>query len=160
MTTFTEADVEQAGLAWLAGLGWRVVHGWKLVSGELGWGVSQESSAGCDNHTEAMRGLRIEEVDDMEVKEAVRVARKYVFDLFSDERVTDIALEEVDFDHDSNAWRITIGFMHPSYGRNAADARIISPWLRPLDRSYKVVHISDETGQVESMSDRFFAPAE
>ena len=27
ITTITEADVEQAGLAWLAGIGWRVAHG-------------------------------------------------------------------------------------------------------------------------------------
>ncbi len=27
LTTITEADVEKAGLAWLAGIGWRVVHG-------------------------------------------------------------------------------------------------------------------------------------
>ena len=27
MTTLTEADVEQAALAWLDGLGWRVAHG-------------------------------------------------------------------------------------------------------------------------------------
>ena len=27
MTTITEADVEQAGLAWLAGIGWRTAHG-------------------------------------------------------------------------------------------------------------------------------------
>ncbi len=96
----------------------------------------------------------------MEVKEAVRQAKRYVSDLFADEKITGIALEEVDFDHDSNAWRITIGFMHPSHGETVINARIISPWLRPLERSYKVVHINDETGQVESMSDRFFAPAE
>ena len=27
MTTITEADVEEAALAWLADLGWRVAHG-------------------------------------------------------------------------------------------------------------------------------------
>ena len=27
MTTFTEADVEQAALDWLSGLGWGVAHG-------------------------------------------------------------------------------------------------------------------------------------
>ena len=27
MTTINEADVEQAGLTWLAGIGWRVAHG-------------------------------------------------------------------------------------------------------------------------------------
>ena len=27
MTTITEADVEQAALAWLSGLGWQTAHG-------------------------------------------------------------------------------------------------------------------------------------
>ena len=27
MTTFTEADVEQAALGWLAALGWQTAHG-------------------------------------------------------------------------------------------------------------------------------------
>ena len=27
MTTFTEADVEQAALSWLSALGWHVAHG-------------------------------------------------------------------------------------------------------------------------------------
>ena len=96
----------------------------------------------------------------MEVKEAAREARKYVSELFADDKATDIALEEVDFDHESNAWLITIGFMRPSPGIKTVDARIISPWLRPLERSYKVVHINDETGKVTALSDRFLAPAE
>ena len=31
MTTFTEADVEQAALDWLSGLGWDVAHGPDIV---------------------------------------------------------------------------------------------------------------------------------
>ncbi len=99
----------------------------------------------------------------MEVKEAARLAKKYVSDLFADEHITEIALEEVDFDHDSNTWRITIGFLHPSrraQPKNVLEALGSNPWLRPLERSYKVVHINDETGRVESLKDRFLAPAE
>ena len=33
MTTITEADVEQAGLAWLAGAGWRIAHGADIALG-------------------------------------------------------------------------------------------------------------------------------
>ncbi len=96
----------------------------------------------------------------MEVKEAALLAKKYVSSLFADEKVTGIALEEVDFDHDANTWKITIGFMHPSHGQTARDVHFVSPWFRPLERSYKVVHINDETGHVESLKDRFLAPAE
>ena len=34
MTTITEADVEQAGLAWLAGIGWRIAHGRDIAPDE------------------------------------------------------------------------------------------------------------------------------
>ena len=34
MTTFTEAVVEEAALAWLESLGWRVTHGLEIAPGE------------------------------------------------------------------------------------------------------------------------------
>ena len=41
LTTITEADVEQAGLAWLAGIDWRIAHGPDIASGaEQGNGLS------------------------------------------------------------------------------------------------------------------------
>ncbi len=96
----------------------------------------------------------------MEVKEAALLAKNYVSDLFADEHITEIALEEVDFDHDSNTWRITIGFLHPAHAKTLLADQTTSPWLRPLERSYKVVHINDETGKVTALKDRFLAPAE
>ncbi len=33
MTTFTETDVEQAALDWLAALGWRIGLGWRIDPG-------------------------------------------------------------------------------------------------------------------------------
>ena len=35
MTTFTEAEFEEAALAWLGRLGWRVAHGPEMASATL-----------------------------------------------------------------------------------------------------------------------------
>ena len=48
----------------------------------------------------------------MNVKQAVEVARKYVEDLFSEEQIMDVALEEIDAEEEG-FWRITIGFSRP-----------------------------------------------
>ena len=80
----------------------------------------------------------------MDVKEAVGTARAYVIDLFSDEQITDVGLEEVRLDHDADAWRITVGFSRPWDLEN-------NPAEKPKGRSYKVVAIDDKTGRVESL---------
>ena len=49
----------------------------------------------------------------MDVKEAVRTAKDYLTDLFVDEEVVNIGLEEVVFDDATNRWSITIGFSRP-----------------------------------------------
>ena len=46
----------------------------------------------------------------MDVKEAVRTAKNYVAELFTDETIGDVGLEEVVFNDTSNNWEITIGF--------------------------------------------------
>ena len=46
----------------------------------------------------------------MDVKQAVAVAKSHVADLFSDEGITALGLEAVEFDDTNNAWKITIGF--------------------------------------------------
>ena len=84
----------------------------------------------------------------MDVKEAVRTAKAYLVDLFDGENITDIGLEEVVFNDDSDNWNITIGFSRPWDTRNNVVAA-----LRPR-RSYKVISIDDNTGRVESLTDR------
>ena len=49
----------------------------------------------------------------MDVKEAVAYAKRYVLELFADENVTNIGLEEVEFDDRVNEWCVTIGFSRP-----------------------------------------------
>lgn len=91
----------------------------------------------------------------MEVKEAIRVAKEYVGDLFSEEPIEDVGLEEVDFDDASNEWRITVGFSRPWSGKaqtGSGFAAFLAP--RPTGRAYKVVRINDEQGRVTSLRDR------
>lgn len=85
----------------------------------------------------------------MNVKEAVAAAKAYVADVFSNEPVQNIGLEEVEFDADRRIWCVTIGF-----------TRAWSPALPPpltyptKDRDYKVVRISDFDGQMLSIKNR------
>lgn len=86
----------------------------------------------------------------MEVGEAVRRAKQYVADVFSVDGITDVALEEVRFDARESSWQITIGFNRgweaPSLYGNLGG--------RPARRVYKLVRVSDESGEVLSVMHR------
>ena len=49
----------------------------------------------------------------MDVKEAVRIAKEYLGDLFEAEQITNVGLEEVVFEDASNSWKVTLGFFRP-----------------------------------------------
>lgn len=85
----------------------------------------------------------------MDAKKAVRRAKEYIVDLFSDEELFNLGLEEVDFD--GVTWKITIGFSR-SWDRRGPLVTALAE-SRP-ERSYKILRIIDETGKVESLKDR------
>ena len=80
----------------------------------------------------------------MDVKQAVQTAKEHVAHLFADEHIMNVGLEEVEFDEVDKLWAITIGFSR-SWGR-------VGDILLP--RTYKIVRIQDESGQVESVKHR------
>ena len=86
----------------------------------------------------------------MDVKQAVEVARKYVEDLFAEEQIVNVALEEIDAEEEG-FWRITIGFSRPL---NANFNRLLSV---ERSRTYKVVLVRDSDGQILSVKNRIFA---
>ncbi|MXX10999.1 MAG: hypothetical protein F4201_01300 [Nitrospira sp. SB0677_bin_15] len=98
----------------------------------------------------------------MDVKEAVRTAKKYVAELFTDETITNAGLEEVEFNDSSDNWEITIGFSRPwdyEKNRNPIAEALANPLAersinQPTVRSYKLVCINDNDGQVVSLKDR------
>ena len=86
----------------------------------------------------------------MDVKEAVQAAKQHVAEIFADESIVDIGLEEVELDEVNGVWLITIGF-----------TRI---WERPggiiralggdTQRVFKIVRIDDDSGCVQSVKHR------
>lgn len=89
----------------------------------------------------------------MDVKQAVNLAKQYFADIFAEEQYADLGLEEINFDDSTGSWEITIGFRRPL----PSDGHIeLSKMLGKysLDRSYKIVRISDSTGKVISVKNR------
>ena len=60
----------------------------------------------------------------MDVKEAVRTAREYVVDLFQDENIINVGLEEVVFEEVSAVWKITIGFSQALGSERSSSCRV------------------------------------
>ena len=87
----------------------------------------------------------------MEAKTAVRVAKEYILDLFAEEEIMNLGLEEVQFDELSNSWSITLGFSRPWNQKNAPTSAL---GARQTDRTYKVINLSDANGEVLSLKDR------
>ena len=82
----------------------------------------------------------------MNVKEAVNVAKVYVSDLFTDEQIIDLGLEEVEFDDSHKIWNVTVGFSRPWSNKN-----VLSALTNGVKRDYKVVKISDANAKVLSV---------
>ena len=89
----------------------------------------------------------------MEVKEAVQTAKVYLLDIFEDEDISDLGLEEVMFDEPSSTWKVTLGFSRPWDKRNPTATSIRVQNGFPV-RSYKAVCVRDNDGAVTSLTDR------
>ena len=80
----------------------------------------------------------------MKVKEAVQKAKEYITEMFENEDVRLIGLEEVVFDRQKGVWKVTIGFARTTGAMSAVFS----------NRVFKVVHIENSTGEVVSMTHR------
>lgn len=49
----------------------------------------------------------------MEVKDAMKIAKDYGNEVFADEQVTNLGLEETEYDAATGHWTITLGFSRP-----------------------------------------------
>jgi len=99
----------------------------------------------------------------MNVKEAVQTAKEYVAELYADEKVRHIGVEEVVFDEHDDAWKVTIGFFRPWDRDRALDEKLrlsdilsgaegdASRWKK---RSFKIIQVDNGTGKVRSMTHR------
>jgi hypothetical protein len=92
----------------------------------------------------------------MKVREAVTAGKGYIQDIFGDENIANLGLEEVEFDETTNTWTITLGFSRPWDKPAGALARLegVGVDLRPWRREYKVVRLSNATGELLSIKNR------
>ena len=86
----------------------------------------------------------------MDVKEATHTARDYIIDVFAGEAISQVGLEEVVYDSDTDQWRITFGFARPWDKQNTMAVKM---GLK-TPRTYKVVHIHNGNGTVIALTDR------
>ncbi len=89
----------------------------------------------------------------MNVKEVAQTAKSYIADLFADEEIRNVGLEEVQLDEMESVWKVTIGFLRP-WDR---DNPLGITFEDPKGRTYKVVRLKDEDGSVISVTDRMLA---
>ena len=78
------------------------------------------------------------------------MARSYVGEIFKDEPIADIGLEEVEYDVDH--WKITIGFNRIWKVQPPGLAGMLSS--SSFQRSFKIVTISDDDGKLVSIKNR------
>lgn len=92
----------------------------------------------------------------MDVKEAAKLAKEYVTDLFADEGIDNVGLEEIELGDDLRFWEVTVGFSRPwDHGGLAA----VTLGQTGLRRSYKVLRIDNASGNVASVRDRVLQEA-
>ena len=87
----------------------------------------------------------------MDVKLAVRTAKEHVLEIFADESIANVGLEEVEFNELNKVWTITIGFSRP-WDHPGGVFRALDGTPRP--RTFKIVRIEDESGRVQSVKHR------
>jgi hypothetical protein len=92
----------------------------------------------------------------MDVRTAVTAAKSELQHVFSDEKIENIGLEEVEYNDSSKTWAITVGFSR-RWPTPEGPLAVLGPRLGP--REYKIVRLSDPTGQLISIRNREIADA-
>lgn len=91
----------------------------------------------------------------MEVREAVGNAKQWLANVLQDEGITNVGLEEVEFDEQHGVWLITLGFSRPWNTVSTVRDAFATLSGEPLGRrAYRVLAVREPDGQVISMKRR------
>ena len=87
------------------------------------------------------------------VKEAVRAAQEWVTEVYSENEVPHLRLEEVELSSDERFWMITLGWEAvPGWREDATPFGSFG--IQKLPRVYKKLMVDAESGEVKSMKIR------
>ena len=92
----------------------------------------------------------------MERIEAVQAAKRYAKEIFGDEGISRIRLEEINYDAVSDEWQITVGFSYQSSTSGLESTLRVDTVYG--NRQYKVVRVRDRDGAFAGLTDRMLAP--
>ena len=97
----------------------------------------------------------------MDVKEAIATAKQYIRDIYADEQVTNLDLEEIEHLPSSGNWAVTLAFSRPWNTPRTRAQEVLENLgaMSSLKRAYKIITIADD-GTVTSMKNRERVPAE
>lgn len=87
------------------------------------------------------------------VKEAAAAAERYARELYSDQEIRYLRLEEVEMSNDGRFWNITLGWTEPEPTRLPAALSSVAVLHSP-QRVYKIFRVDAEKGEVRSMKIR------
>jgi hypothetical protein len=93
----------------------------------------------------------------MNIKDAAQRAKQHIAELFTDEEIQNIGLEEIEFDGSSGVWRVTVGFSRPWDHVNESPHPSVSEILgssRRQARDMKVVAVDDTDGHILFVKNR------
>ncbi|HKP76251.1 MAG TPA: hypothetical protein VJT67_12055 [Longimicrobiaceae bacterium] len=88
----------------------------------------------------------------VDVKQAVKSAESYARELFGDQELSHLRLEEVEFSELEALWKVTLGWVEPAVAKPGLVFSNGS--IQRLPRVYKVFEVDAETGKVRSMKIR------
>ena len=91
----------------------------------------------------------------MDVKEAIGAAKSYLREIYDDEQVTNLGLEEVEHDLPAGQWVVTLAFSRPWNTARTRAQEVLENLggMSSLKRSYKVFRIAED-GAVLSMRNK------
>lgn len=92
-----------------------------------------------------------------DVKEAVRTAANYLAELFAEEDISDIRLEEVELSEDVQTWNVTLSFLRKAKVAGPLVDALSAGLASQVERIYKVLTVRADDGSVTSVKIRQLA---
>lgn len=91
-------------------------------------------------------------VKNLSVKSVVQKAISHAGELFANEGISNLGLEEVDYDSENRVWIVTVGFSRSWDSPLGALSTVIrqNSGIGP-NRSFKIIRISDADGEILSV---------
>lgn len=95
----------------------------------------------------------------LDVKSAVKAAREHAKNLFEEGQLSNLLLEEVEFDDSKQTWLVTLGYDSTSVIKREATQKTYN-FLNRVEkeveqqREYKIFHIKADDGELISMKIR------